>query len=86
MTKRKYILILPCLLFAFITTTAAACGNDASVDTRDKGSAKAIINMPNHFPSIAIKCRGKKGVYTTNNTAHGSGSPFVVLNDPECSS
>jgi hypothetical protein len=63
---------------------AAGCGNDASVDTRDKGAAKAIINMPDHFPNVAFKCRGSKGIYVTNNTSSGSGSPAVIPNDPEC--
>lgn len=62
----------------------SACGNNATVDARDKGSAKLIINMPDGFPNVALKCLGTNGVYTSNNTGAGSGSPAVVLNDPQC--
>lgn len=82
----KRIMIFPAT-FALIVCMglfAVACGEDASVDSRDHGSAKAIINMPDHFANVALKCRGTKGVYVSNNTSAGAGSVFVLLDDPEC--
>jgi hypothetical protein len=62
----------------------AACGNDAAVGTRDKGNAKLILNMPDGFPNVALKCLGTTGVYVSNNTSVGTGSPAIVLNDSQC--
>lgn len=80
----KKILIVPAILLGLF---AAGCGaTDAGTGQRDYGSAKAIINMPNHFNNVALKCRGTNGVYVTNNSGDGgTGSAIAVtLNDPEC--
>lgn len=76
---------LVCIL-AIVMTVAliAGCGNDADKGSRDTGSAKMTINMPDGFPNVSLKCVGKSGLYVTNNTTNGSGSPAVVLNDPQC--
>jgi hypothetical protein len=78
MTKKIF---LPLLLLAALV---AGCGNDAEVESRDAGNAKAIINMPDKFPNVSHKCYGPNGIYVTNNTETGSGSPAVVLDDPQC--
>lgn len=64
----------------------SACGaNDIPDAPRDKGSAKAMINMPDGFPSVALKCRGTTGVYVSNKYESGAGADVAVLpNDPEC--
>lgn len=71
-------------LAAAASLAAAGCGNDAETDRRDTGSAKAVINMPDKFPSVAHKCYGKTGVYVTNNTTNGAGSVAVVTRDENC--
>jgi len=66
----------------------SACGDDtdAGKGVRDTGDAKAIINMPNHFNNVAVKCYQGNGIYVTNNNGDGgSGSSLaVVIKDPVC--
>lgn len=77
-------------ILAALATTGAltglvACGaNDASVSTRDKGSAQAIINMPDRFPNVAVKCYRGNGVYAANNGSDVPGGIYVVVRDPAC--
>jgi hypothetical protein len=62
-----------------------ACGaNDAGVSTRDKGSAKALINMPDLFSTVAVKCYEGNGVYVTSTDGENSSSLYVVKDDPVC--
>jgi hypothetical protein len=62
----------------------AGCGADADPGTRDTGSAKARINMPDNFPTVAHKCYGPNGVYASNTSEKGNGSIYVVTDDPQC--
>ena len=68
----------------------AACGDeDTTSDRRDTGSAKATINMPNHFNNVAHKCYEQNGVYVSDhgdgsNPNSGGGDVFVLANDPAC--
>lgn len=62
----------------------SACGADADPGTRDTGSAKARINMPDNFPTVAHKCYGPNGVYASNTSEKGNGSIYVVTDDPQC--
>ena len=64
----------------------SACGdNDIPDAPRDGGSAKAMINMPDGFPTVALKCRGTSGVYVTQNYDGSGGAAVAVLpKDPEC--
>lgn len=81
----KKLLVIPALLVGLV---AAGCGtgNDVSKGSRDTGSAKAIVNMPNHFNNVAVKCYQGTGIYVTNNTGDaGTGTSLaVVTNDPIC--
>lgn len=85
--KKKLIIYPLVVLGIFLPLTAESCGqNDAGKGERDNGSAKAIINMPDHFNNVALKCRGTTGVYVTNNSGDGgTGSSLALLaDDPEC--
>lgn len=65
----------------------AGCGaTDAGSGKRDTGSARAIINMPNHFNNVAHKCYHGNGVYVTNNNGNGGtgSSLYVAVSDPVC--
>jgi hypothetical protein len=72
------------LLIGLLALPLAACGNDADPGTRDTGAAKARINMPDNFPTVAHKCYGTNGVYVTNSAEASPGGLYVVQNDPEC--
>ena len=63
---------------------AAGCGNDADPGQRDTGAAKARINMPDNFPTVAHKCYGKNGVYVTNSAEASPGGLAVIVNDTQC--
>ena len=78
----KKLILLPALGLALLG--AGCASKDAEVDTRDKGAAKAIINMPDKFPNVSHKCYGTNGIYVSNNTDTGSGAPAVLPNDPQC--
>lgn len=39
-----------------------------------------IVNFPDGFPNIAIKCDGRTGIYTTTREA----APTVIPDDPRC--
>lgn len=63
-------------------TLVAGCGNNSSVGTRDKGSAD-ILNFPDHFRNVAMKCDGHgHRVYSTD--YNGGGAAVAVINDPSC--
>lgn len=52
---------------------------DAPVGSRDDSRAD-IVNMPDQFANVAIKCHGPNGIYTTTRQA----APVIVPNDPLC--
>lgn len=76
------IVLFLAILFGLALLTG--CGNDADFSTRDKGSAEAIINMPDNFPSVAVKCFRGNGVYTSGQGSGEVAAPFVVSNDRVC--
>ena len=84
MTKLNFLAAL--VLCAVLGGSIAACGTDASFEKRDNGSAKAIVNMPDHFNNVAVKCYQGNGIYVTNNNGNGgTGSTLaVVAKDPLC--
>ncbi len=69
------------IVVVVLVMAVAGCGKDADVNLRDKGDAKALINMPDHFDTIALKCYHGKGIYLAST---GGSSPTVILNDPDC--
>lgn len=76
-----------CAIFiCLLAIPFAACGNDAGGGERDTGSAKARINMPDNFPTVAVKCYGQNGIYVTNTGESSPGGLAVVVKDPQCSS
>lgn len=52
---------------------------DAPVGERDDTPAQ-VINFPDLFMNVAMKCLGGNGIYTHTR----EGAPVVVANDPEC--
>lgn len=86
MSEGRAILALIAVFFVVGILAAGCGGTDASVSSRDHGAAKAIINMPNHFNNVSVKCYGTTGIYVTNNNGNGgTGSALAVLaNDPAC--
>jgi hypothetical protein len=66
---------------------AANCGaNDAPVKTRDKSGA-SVMNMPNHFSSVAIKCDGFGHVIYENDhgdSGNGRGVITIVQDSRHC--
>lgn len=77
------------LLIPFVAAALAltACGGtDAGKGQRDTGSALGIVNMPNHFNNVAVKCYRGNGLYVTNNSGNGGTgtSLAVVVKDPVC--
>lgn len=83
---RSFFSITAVLLVTTFAVSGCGADTDAGQGTRDTGDAKAIINMPDKFNNVALKCRGTTGVYVTNNNGDGgTGSDVAVLaNDPEC--
>lgn len=77
---RRLLWVVALLSLCGLCLLSAGCGTDANVDTRDKGDAQAIINMPDRFPNVAVKCYRGNGIYTSNDTS----SPFVVQRDQVC--
>lgn len=74
---RKLFLILPVILLL------AACGNDAKVESRDKTGA-VLLNMPDGFPTISMKCDGHgHRIYVPNNGSGDVGG-VAVVNDASC--
>ena len=54
---------------------------DAPIDTRlQDNSAPYVVNMPDSFMNIAIKCIGPNGIYAHTRPA----APVVVPDDPLC--
>jgi predicted nucleic acid-binding Zn ribbon protein len=86
MTKMNLLAALA--VSATLGGTIAACGvtTDADKGVRDTGSALGIVNMPNHFNNVAVKCFKGNGIYVTNNDGTGgNGSSLaVVTKDPLC--
>jgi len=68
-----------CLILLVLPLTAASCGqNDAPVQSRDKTGAR-LLNMPDHFSTIAIKCDGEGHMmYESDHGDDGSGRPGAV--------
>ncbi len=55
---------------------------DAGITARDASPA-IVVNMPDGFSNVAIKCAGPNGVYVTTQNANGK-QLTVVENDPNC--
>lgn len=76
------------LMFAVpVLVFAAGCTDkDADQGERDKGSALAVVNMPDHWNNVAVKCFRGNGLYVTNNSGDGGNgtSLAVVPSDPVC--
>jgi len=52
---------------------------DAPVGDRDDAPA-VVVNFPDGFMNVAVKCHGPNGIYTHTRAA----APVVVPNDPTC--
>jgi hypothetical protein len=80
---RKF--LIPLALVPVLALSACST-QDADKGTRDTGSALGIVNMPNHFNNVAVKCYQGNGLYVTNNNGDGgSGSSLAVVpKDPVC--
>jgi hypothetical protein len=72
---------------ALALTVTAGCSDhndkrgrgDAPVGTRDDSPAR-IINMPDQFANLAVKCDRGNGIYVTTRDA----APTIIPNDPNC--
>jgi hypothetical protein len=74
------------VLIPLIAMGLTACGsNDAKVQTRDKSGAQ-VLNMPNHFSSVATKCDGHgHRIYENDHGDSGNGrGMIVVVSDTNC--
>lgn len=75
------------LLVAALAVGLVACSEhndkrgrgDAPVGTRDDSPAR-IINMPDQFANVAVKCDRGNGLYVSTREA----PPVVIVNDPNC--
>lgn len=75
-------------VLAVTTLAASNCGaNDAPVKTRDRSGA-ALLNMPNHFSTVALKCDGHSHLLAESDHGNdGSGRPgalAVVIDARSC--
>lgn len=52
---------------------------DAPVGPRDD-SAADVVNFPDQYQNVAVKCYGPNGIYTTTREA----APVVVKDDANC--
>lgn len=71
---------------AALPLAAGSCGqNDTDIGGRDTGPA-FVINMPNHFSSVATKCDGKgHRVYEGDHGDSGNGGGgLAVIDDSSC--
>lgn len=89
MTRRNMgVTVAGILLWATIIG-AAACGQydnkrgrgDAPVGSADDTPAQ-VVNFPDLFANVAVKCHKGNGIYVTTRDA----APVVVPNDPACAS
>ena len=87
-TRQKVVMTLKVIAIVtaiiFVGFILAGCGNDADPGQRDTGAAKARINMPDNFPTVAHKCYGSTGVYVTNSAEASPGGLAVLPNDIKC--
>lgn len=73
-------LILASLTVIILT----ACGsNDAKVESRDKTGA-ALLNMPDGFPTVAMKCDGRGHRIYVPNKGSGDVGGIAVIDDASC--
>lgn len=75
----KYCLLLLIPLAACSSYNDKRGRGDAPVKQYDDTPAY-VINMPDQFANVAIKCYGGNGVYETTREA----APVVVADDPMC--
>lgn len=79
--------IVACAIALIFALSAESCGssdNDVKVKTRDTTGA-TILNMPDQFPSVAVKCDGKgHRVYVTNRYDNGAGGAVTAVDDSTC--
>lgn len=79
------------LVFVLIVVLALATGCSEYEDDRGKGDAPVqnrkgddkaavVINFPDGFANIAVKCHKGNGLYVTTREA----APIVVKDDPIC--
>jgi hypothetical protein len=88
MTKRLAIFTV-----AFFALFGASCGAvDDYRDDRGRGDAPVanyddsgavVLNFPDRFSNVAVKCHGPNGVYVTTQNEAGK-EMRVVANDPNC--
>ncbi len=76
------------IVFALLAVLATGCESRKSA--RGRGDAPvgpvntapgAVMEMPDQFPNVAVKCQGPNGVYVVSDDG---ASAQVVPNDPNC--
>lgn len=82
---RFIIAALSMALIAFALMGNSCGQNDVQINSRDKTGA-VVLNMPDHFSSIATKCDGhghRVFIADHGDSANGGGG-VAVINDPTC--
>ena len=87
--KRRTKVIIGIIIALAIGIGASSCGEwndergkgDAPVqDKAGDDRAAVVINMPDGFANVAIKCYAGNGLYVTTRDA----PPIIIADDPNC--
>jgi len=57
---------------------------DVPVGAQDRSSPKVIINFPDAWGNVAVKCYGVNGVYNVSHNDNSRPPVVIVPNDPMC--
>lgn len=78
--KRRTVLVGLLVGACALPLTAASCTNDAPVKTRDRTGA-ALMNMPDEFPTVAMKCDGSGHIVYEGDDGSGDRGAMAVISD-----
>lgn len=83
--QRFTIAALALVLVAFALMGNSCGANDVQINSRDKTGA-VVLNMPDHFSSIATKCdgRGHRVFIADHGDSGNGGGGVAVINDASC--
>lgn len=77
-----------------LSVSLTACGQtghnisrgqgDVPVGAQDRTPAKMVVNFPDAWGNVAIKCYGVNGLYEVTHNDNSRPPVWVVPNDPMC--
>jgi hypothetical protein len=76
--------VIPIIIVAFALGGCSSWNDkhgkgDSPVGKTDDSPAR-VVNMPDGFANLAIKCYNGNGIYVTTRDA----APTIIVNDPNC--